>query len=54
MRDEPVGDLVVVLVIAAVAAVIGIAFGIFLLAPQISRLLDRADTDEEDNGDRSD
>jgi ABC-type phosphate transport system permease subunit len=52
MRDEPVGDLVVVLIIAAVAAVIGGAFGIFLLAPRISRLIDRTDTDEEEPGDR--
>ena len=54
MRDGPVGDLVVVLVIAAVAAVIGVALGIFLLAPRITRLLDRADSDDEEPGDRPD
>ena len=54
MRDGPVGDLVVVLVVAAVAAVIGVALGIFLLAPRISRLLDRAEADDEGTGDRPD
>jgi len=54
MRDEPVGDLVIVPLIAAVAAVIGVAFGIFLLAPRISRMLDRAETDDEEPGDRND
>ena len=54
MRDGPVGDLVVVLVVAAAAAVIAVAFGIFLLAPRIQRALDRAETDDEEPGDRPD
>ena len=53
MRDGRVGDLVGVLIIAAVAAVIGVAFGLVLLAPRITRLLDRADSEEEP-GDRPD
>jgi hypothetical protein len=38
-----VGDLAVFLGIVAVAATLGIAFGIFFLAPRISRLIDRND-----------
>lgn len=53
MRSEPVGDLVVVLVVAAVAAVIGVGLGIFILAPRITRMLDRTEADEEP-GDRPD
>jgi len=37
------GDLVIFLGIVAVAGTIGIAFGIFFLAPRISRLIDRND-----------
>ena len=37
------GDLVVVLVIVAVVGIVGVAFGIFFLAPRISRLTDRND-----------
>ena len=44
-------DVIVVLLIAAVAATVGIAFGIFFLAPRISRLLDRQD---EEPGARDD
>ncbi len=53
MRDEPMGDLVLVLLLGAAAAVIGVAFGIFLIAPRIRRALDRAEPDEEP-GDRLD
>jgi hypothetical protein len=41
-----------VLMIAAIAAVIGVGFGIVFLAPCISRALDRAETDPEEPGDR--
>ena len=44
-------DLVIVLGIAALAGGIGIAFGIFFLAPRISRLIDRND---EEPGARDD
>ena len=37
------GDLVVVVVIAAIAGTVGVALGIFFLAPRITRLLDRQD-----------
>lgn len=50
----PIGDLLLVLVIGGVAAVIGVAFGIFLLAPRIARMLDRAEADDEEPGDRTD
>jgi hypothetical protein len=46
-------NVALVLVIAAVASVIGIGFGIVLVAPRIQRALDHAETDEEP-GDRSD
>ena len=46
------GDLVILLVVAAVAAVVGVWFGIVLIAPRISRALDRAETDHEEPGDR--
>jgi hypothetical protein len=42
------GELVGVLLIAAVAGILGIALGIFFLAPRLSRLLDR--NDEEPGG----
>ena len=41
-----------VLVIAAIAAVMGVGFGIVFLAPRISRALDRAETHDEEPGDR--
>jgi hypothetical protein len=44
------GELVVVLGVAALAAVVGLGFGIVVLAPRISRLLDRAECDEEPGG----
>jgi len=48
------GDLVPFLIIVAAAAVIGVGFGIVVLAPRIGRLLDRAESDnaEEEPGDR--
>jgi Na+/H+-dicarboxylate symporter len=53
MPDGLVGVLFIV-VIAAFATAIGIGFGI-VVAPRIGRLLDRADTDDdEEPGDRAD
>lgn len=49
-----VEGLALVLVIAAIAAVAGLGFGIFLLAPRIARMLDRAEADDEESGDRPD
>jgi hypothetical protein len=46
-------DLVIVLVIAALAAVGGAWLGIVLIAPRVSRALDRAAEDDEESGDRS-
>jgi hypothetical protein len=34
--------------------VVGVGFGIFLLAPRIARMLDRAEADDEEPGDRPD
>ena len=51
--DPTLTDLVIVLAIAAIAAVVGVGLGIVLIAPRISRALDRADQDE-DPGDRPD
>jgi hypothetical protein len=45
-------DLAILLVIGALAAVIGVGLGIVILAPRIGRLLDRADTKDEESGDR--
>ena len=45
------GELVGVLLIAAVAGILGVVFGIFFLAPRISRFLDRSD---EEPGARDD
>lgn len=45
-------DLFLVLVIAAIATVGGIWFGIVILAPRMTRLLDRTDSKEEEQGDR--
>jgi hypothetical protein len=45
-------DVAILLVVGAVAAVVGVGFGIVILAPRIGRLLDRADTDDEEPGDR--
>jgi hypothetical protein len=44
--------LALVLLVAAIAAVLGIGFGIVLLAPRIARMLDRADQEDEEPGDR--
>lgn len=41
-----------VLLVAAIAAVVGVGFGIVVLAPHISRALDRAEADDEEPGDR--
>jgi hypothetical protein len=43
---------VLVLLIGAIAAVAGVGFGIVILAPRIGRMLDRADIDDEEPGDR--
>jgi hypothetical protein len=45
-------DLVIVLVIAAVAAVGGAWLGIVLIAPRLSRALEHAAEDDEKSGDR--
>jgi len=47
--DLLIGSLVLVVVVAAVAAAVGLGVGIVVLAPRISRALDRAD---EETGDR--
>jgi hypothetical protein len=47
-----VNDLPIVLLIAAIAAVVGVGLGIFLIAPRISNALDRAEADDEEPGDR--
>jgi hypothetical protein len=49
--DPTLIELLIFLTIAAIAAVVGIRLGIVLIAPRISRALDRADHDE-DPGDR--
>lgn len=54
MPRMPIGDLLFVLVAGFIAGAIGIGLGIFLLAPRIQRLLDRAESDEEEPGDRAD
>jgi hypothetical protein len=40
-------DLLIVVVIAAIAALGGVGFGIVILAPRIGRLLDRAEPGDE-------
>jgi hypothetical protein len=47
-------DVIVVLAIAAVAGGLGIAFGILVLAPRISRALDRSDEEPGGRDDRDD
>jgi hypothetical protein len=42
------GELVLLVAIAAVAAVIGLGFGIVLLAPRIARALHTADEETRD------
>jgi hypothetical protein len=44
----------IVLIVGVLAAVIGIAFGIVILAPRITRLLDRPGPDDEEPVDRPD
>ena len=46
-----IGEIVAILVIAAVAGGIGIALGIFFLAPRISRLGERKDEEPRDGDD---
>lgn len=43
---------VLVLLIGAIAAVAGVGFGIVIIAPRIGRMLDRAEADDEEPGDR--
>lgn len=43
---------VAVLLIGAIAAAVGVGLGIVILAPRIGRMLDRAETDDEEPGDR--
>ena len=43
----PLGDVLFVVGIAVIAAAVGLGLGIFLLAPRISRAIDRAEPDEE-------
>jgi hypothetical protein len=45
------GDLALFLIIVSIVAVVGVGFGIVVLAPRIGRLLDRSD-EPEDAGDR--
>jgi len=47
-----VNEVILVLAIAVIAAVVGVGLGIVLIAPRISRSLDRAETDDEEPGDR--
>ena len=42
------GELVLLVAVAVVAAVIGLGFGIVILAPRISRALDAADEEMHD------
>ena len=46
-------ELAIVLAIAAVAAVGGTWFGIVIIAPRLSRALDRAAEDDEESRDRT-
>jgi hypothetical protein len=43
--------LVMLLVIAVLVAIVGFAFGIFFLAPRLTRLADRLAEDERDRDD---
>ena len=45
-------DVVLVLLIGAIAAVAGVGFGIVIIGPRIGRMLDRAEADDEEPGDR--
>jgi hypothetical protein len=46
-----VGDLAIFAIVVAIVAVVGVGFGIVILAPRIGRVLDRTNADEE-SGDR--
>ncbi len=46
-----IGEVVALVVIAVVAGVIGIGFGIFFLAPRLSRLAERMDEEPRDGDD---
>jgi hypothetical protein len=46
-----IGEVVAVIVIAAIAGAIGIGFGIFFLAPRLSRLAERTDEEPRDGDD---
>ena len=46
-----IGEIVVILVIAAIAGGIGIGFGIFFVAPRLSRLAERKDEEPRDGDD---
>ena len=50
---ESVQAIVLILLIAGVAVAVGLGLGI-VVAPRIGRLLDRADADDEEPGDRTD
>ncbi len=45
-------DILILLVVAGLATVGGIWFGIVILAPRLTRLLDRPESTEEEPGDR--
>ena len=45
-------DILLVLVIAAITTVGGVWLGIVVLAPRITRLLDRPESSDEEPGDR--
>jgi len=47
-------EILVVLAIAAIATVGGVWLGIVVLAPRITRVLDRPESTEEEPGDRPD
>ena len=46
-----IGELVAFVVIVAIAGAVGIGFGIFFLAPRLSRLSDRKDEEPRDGDD---
>lgn len=46
-----IGEVAALVVIAIIAGVIGIGFGIFFLAPRLSRLAERMDEEPRDGDD---
>lgn len=42
---DGIGELLALLVLTAITGTVGVAFGIFFLAPRITRRLDRSDED---------